>query len=269
MSICTLSKESYMLEEKWYDFFDSNKSILELPYHPTWHVMIASMLHDPNKLKKFNKINETLKKLIKDEKHLKIYPFPNYVFKAFMITRATDLKVVFIGQDPYFNCIYHEGKYVPEAMGLSFSVSHGIKIPSSLNNIYANLLKFGHIKHKPDSGNLWYWATQGCLMLNTALTVEDGTQNSHAQMWEWFSDHVIKYISDNFDDIIFVLWGACAYKKNKLIDQDRHHMIVSSHPSGYSANNKFQNFPAFVDKDHFGEINYYLTKKGKSAILWD
>jgi uracil-DNA glycosylase len=269
MSICTLSKETYALEEKWYEFYDSNKSIVDIPYHPTWHVMFAAMLHDPNKLKKLNKINETLKKLIKDNKYLKIYPLPNYVFKAFMITRASDLKVVFIGQDPYFNCKYHDGKYVPEAMGLSFSVPHGIEIPSSLNNMYANLIKFGHIKQKPKSGNLWYWATQGCLMLNTALTVEDNNKKCHSQMWEWLTDYMISYISTYFDDIVFVLWGADAYKKNTLIDQDRHHIVVSSHPSGLSANKAFQNFPAFVNKDHFGEINYYLTKKGKSPILWD
>jgi len=265
MSVATLTKEEYSEEVRWSDFYENGGSLQNIPYHLTWHVMFAHLLSNP----KFDKVNDKLKELVQQDKHLKIYPFPAYVMKAFVVTPASDLKVVFIGQDPYFNCESHGSKHVPQAMGLSFSVPHGITIPSSLNNIYENMVKFGHIKEKPDTGNLWFWAAQGCLMLNAALTVEDGSKESHLRLWEWFTDYVIQYISTHMNDIVFVLWGGYAYKKISLIDQDRHHVIVSSHPSGLSANKPFQNYPAFMNKDHFGDINEFLKKKNKPSILWN
>jgi uracil-DNA glycosylase len=265
MSVALLTKEKYADEERWYDFYNSGKSLDMIPFHSTWWQLFSILQKNP----KFKKLNDKLKDIVLKNKYLKIYPFPAYVFKAFMITSAKDLKVVFIGQDPYFNCESIDTKHVPQAMGLSFSVPHDIKIPSSLDNIYANLVKFKHIKEKPTSGNLWFWAYQGCLMLNTALTVEDGAKESHMQLWQWFTDYVIEYISTYMDNVVFVLWGAHAYKKINLIDQDRHHVVISSHPSGLSANKPFQNYPAFMDKDHFGEINDYLKKKGKTYILWN
>lgn len=186
-----------------------------------------------------------------------------------MITKASNLKVVFIGQDPYFNHEEYQGKYVPQAMGLSFSVPDGIAIPSSLNNIYSNMIKYGHIKKAPITGNLWFWAAQGCLMLNSALTVEDNTKESHLKMWEWFTDYIIQYISQYMDNIVFVLWGGYAYKKINMIDLDKHSTIISSHPSGLSAHKPFQNYPAFMNEDHFGKINTYLKKSGKQKIIWE
>lgn len=265
MSVATLTKQQYSDEDRWYDFFESGKTLHTIPYHLTWYVLFSHLFANP----KFNKLNNKLKELVQANKHLKIYPFPNYVLKAFMVTPATDLKVVFIGQDPYFNCEVHESKYVPQAMGLSFSVPHDIVIPSSLDNIYRNMVKYGHVKEKPLTGNLWYWAAQGCLMLNAALTVEDGSKESHLRLWEWFTDYTIQYISANMNNIVFVLWGGYAFKKIDLIDQDRHHVVVSSHPSGLSANKPFKEYPAFMNKDHFGEINEYLKKYLKTPILWN
>jgi uracil-DNA glycosylase len=264
MSVATLTKQKYSSEENWKDFFDKGKHIKDIPYHQTWYVLFENLMADP----KFSKVNDNLKRLIKNNKDLKIYPFPAYIFRAFSITSASNLKVVIIGQDPYFKCEYHNRKYVPQAMGLSFSVPHGITIPSSLDNIYANLLKYGHIKKKPESGNLWYWAAQGCLMLNTALTVEDESKEAHLPMWQWFTDYIIQYISENMSDIVFVLWGSHAFKKINMIDTEKHYTIVSSHPSGMSFNKPFQKYPAFINEDHFGKINEYLVKKGKQPILW-
>ncbi len=264
---CTanLTKEMYAYVERWNEFFDKGHNLNNIPYDSTWTIMFALIKKD----KKFIKVNDKLKEVVKKNKHIKIYPLPSYVFKAFEITPADNVKVVFIGQDPYFNCEAHNGKYVPQAMGLSFSVPSGIKIPSSLENIFVNMIKFGHLKNKPISGNLWYWASQGCLMLNAALTVEDGTKESHIKLWEWMTDYVITYISQHMNGIIFVLWGSYAYKKINLIDLDKHHAIISSHPSGLSAHKPLQEHPAFMNQDHFGKINDILEKSNRTKILWD
>jgi len=265
MALVTLTKEEYVNEEDWHAFFASGKTFDNIPYDPEWTVMMAV-------LKKNKKFKETERK-IRDQlilnKSLKIYPRPNYVFKALSITAPDDVSVVFLGQDPYFNCEYYQEKPVPQAMGLSFSVPNNMRIPSSLDNIFSNMLKFGQITKKPTSGNLWFWASQGCLMLNTALTVEDGQKKSHSNYWEWFTDYMIKYISDNLNGVVFVLWGSDAYSKINHIDLDKHHTICSSHPSGLSANKPFRNFPAFMDFDHFGEINKLLKSMGKREIMWD
>jgi uracil-DNA glycosylase len=120
----------------------------------------------------------------------------------------------------------------------------------------------------PKSGNLWFWAIQGCLMLNTALTVRHKEQRSHYNMWQWFTDDIIIYINTYFKNIVFVLWGADAYKKINLINQDSNHVIISSHPSGLSAANPMQKYPAFNDFDHFGEINKILKENNIKPILW-
>lgn len=256
ITIATLTKEDYAKMDRWCDYFESGKDLTDIRYDITWIVMFAKLMKNP----KFKRLNDQLKELIKKNRNLKIYPLPSHLTASFMITKASNLKVVFIGQDPYF----HYG----QAMGLSFSIPHGEEIPSSLDNVFKNMKKYGHIKKTPESGNLWFWAAQGCLMLNAALTVEDGTKEAHLRMWEWFTDYVIQYISQNMDDIIFVLWGGYAYKKISMIDSDRHHTIISSHPSGLSANKPFQNYPAFMQEDTFGKINEILKKTGRTRILW-
>lgn len=265
MSVATLTKKQYAKLDRWNDFFNNNNSIYNIPYDPSWIILFSKLRSDP----KFDNINNKLKQIINQNNRIKIYPHPSHIFKAFSITPADSVKVVIIGQDPYFNHEVYKNRYVPQAMGLSFSVPHDVKIPSSLSNIYLNLLKYRHIKQKPTSGNLWYWAFQGCLMLNAALTVEDGAKKSHTKLWRWFTDYVIEYISTYMNDIIFVLWGSDAYKKISLINLDKHHTIVSSHPSGLSANKPFKTYPAFMDEDHFGKINNILESTNRKKILWD
>ena len=106
-------------------------------------------------------------------------------------------------------------------------------------------------------------------MLNTALTVEDGSKKSHTNLWLWFTDYIIEYISTYMNDVIFVLWGGDAYKKISLIDLDKHHTIISSHPSGLSANRPFRTYPSFMDEDHFGKINEILVSTNRTKILWE
>ncbi|VBB18377.1 uracil-DNA glycosylase-like [Yasminevirus sp. GU-2018] len=264
MKIATLTKADYADVDGWDTYYDNGKDLKDMQYHLSWHVMFAHLFKHP----KFEKINNALKELVRKNRKIKLYPLPSHITSAFQLTRASDLKVVFIGQDPYFNHEIYGDTYVPQAMGLSFSVPTGVKIPSSLNNIYDNMIKYGHLKQTPKSGNLWFWAAQGCLMLNAALTVIDDTKEAHLKMWEWFTDYVIQYISQHMEGVIFVLWGGYAYKKISMIDLDRHHTIISSHPSGLSAHKPLQNYPAFVNEDHFGKINQILEKAGKTKIIW-
>ncbi len=264
MTFSCLTKDTYVNEQPWYDFFANRNSINDIPFDSSWTILFAELKTD----RRFNNIQRKLADVVANN-NAKVYPFPRFVFRAFSATSADELKVVFVGQDPYFTCEYSDGKIIPLATGIAFSVAHNMKIPSSLDNVYENLLKFNHIKKKPVSGNLWYWASQGCLMLNTALTVEDGKKLSHAKYWEWFTDKIISYISEKYDKIVFVMWGREAYEKIKLIDTIKHHTIVSSHPSGLSANKPFRNFPPFMEYDHFGEINRLLKNMKKLPIMWD
>ena len=263
--IALLTKEIYADVDGWDTYFDSGKDLKHMQYHLTWHVMFAYLF----KHIKFKKINNTLKELLRKNRKIKLYPLPSHITSAFQITPASDTRVVFIGQDPYFNSEPYNLTYVPQAMGMSFSVPSGTRIPSSLENIYANMMKYGHIAKIPKSGNLWFWASQGCLMLNTALTVIDSTKESHHKLWEWFTDYVIQYISENMNNIIFVLWGWDACKKINKIDLDKHHTICSSSPSGLYASRPLQQYPAFMSEDHFGKINQILEKIGSRKIIWN
>lgn len=199
---------------------------------------------------------------------INIYPYPDLIFNAFNTTPLDNIKVVILGQDPYHKNEIYNGKIIPQAMGLSFSVPKGITIPSSLNNIYINQLKYRHIFKMPSHGNITSWAYQGCLLLNTSLTVQHGFPNSHSKYWQPLTDTIIKYISDKLNNIVFVLWGKPAFGKLKLIDCHKHKIIITSHPSGLSFNKPMNGYPPFMDFDHFGEINKFLIKNGKEPILW-
>lgn len=242
----------------WDKKFPNGDVILDFDINSTWITLFSHLVMDPRFSIIINKLSELVKKGIK------IYPYPDLVFLAFKYTTVDNLKVVIVGQDPYFNI----EKNIPQAMGLSFSVPIGINIPSSLDNIYNNLLKFKHLTNRPIHGNLELWAYQGCLLLNTALTVTAGQKDSHSSIWKWFTDEIIKMISKEMDNIIFVLWGNPALEKLQLIDIDKHDVIISSHPSGLSYNRPLRQYPAFQDRDHFGEINQLLKKYGKQEIVF-
>jgi len=262
-----LTKINYSKEKDWDEKFIDKK--VKLSYSSvdiSWYPMFKQLFKD----ERIKKIEDELSQLLSaTEGECLIYPKPDYIFKAFQITPLTDLKVVFIGQDPYFNNETIGEKKVPQAMGLSFSVPIGTTIPSSLNNIYNNLVKFKHIEKKPANGNLEPWAYQGCLMINTALTVEDKKPNCHAAIWKWFTDFIISYISENCNNVIFVIWGVNALEKTKLIDLDKHDAVISSHPSGMSADKPMKEFPPFNILDQFGKINKLLERQKKKKIMWN
>lgn len=182
-----------------------------------------------------------------------IYPPGPLIFNAFNKTPFDQVKVVILGQDPYHNA--------GEAMGLSFSVPRGIKVPPSLANIYKEIKSELGIE-PPGHGDLSRWAEQGVLLLNAMLTVEAGQPASHQKIgWQTFTDAVIQCISSQKDGIIFMLWGNFARGKKNLIDQSKHYVLESAHPSPLAGN-------AFQGCGHFAYANDILRKQGNAEIDW-
>ena len=183
-----------------------------------------------------------------------IYPAKNDVFNALNATSYETVKVVILGQDPY----HGEG----QAHGLSFSVPRGQRIPPSLKNIFNELHRDLQLPI-PAHGCLQSWAQQGVLLLNAVLTVEQQQAGSHAgKGWELFTDAIIARLSDSRSGLVFMLWGAYAQKKGRLINQDKHCVLSSSHPSPLSAHR------GFLGNQHFSKANQYLTANHKAAIRW-
>jgi uracil-DNA glycosylase len=190
---------------------------------------------------------------IKDEyKNHKVYPAGSLIFNAFEKCPFGEVKVVIIGQDPY----HGEG----QANGLCFSVNDGIKVPPSLVNIFKEV-KENTGKEIPKSGNLERWATQGVFLLNAMLTVRAKEAGSHQKKgWEEFTDAVIQKISDEKENVVFMLWGNYAHQKGKVIDEQKHLVLKSPHPSPLSK--------GFIGNQHFSKANEYLESLGKKAIDW-
>lgn len=183
-----------------------------------------------------------------------IFPPREKIFEAFNLTPLEKAKVVIIGQDPY----HGEG----EAHGLAFSVNNGIKIPPSLKNIYKEInAEYGY--EIPNTGYLIKWAKQGVLMLNTVLTVEKDKPASHkAKGWEVFTDRVIEELNDSEQPLVFMLWGNYAKSKAQLINNPKHLILESAHPSPFSARN------GFFGNNHFKLANDFLEKNGIEQIDW-
>ncbi len=198
-----------------------------------------------------------LKKFLKEEKDAghKTFPKNADIFNAFNITPFDKVEVVILGQDPYHG--------EQQAHGLSFSVQKGITIPPSLRNIYKELATDIPGFTIPNHGDLTEWAKQGVLLLNASLTVRAGMPGSHQKKgWETFTDNMIKTISDKKEGIVFILWGSFAQAKAELIDQNKHHIIKSPHPSPFSADR------GFFGSKPFSETNEILVKEGKKPIDW-
>ncbi len=212
--------------------------------------------------------DELLAPLFQDEKYLKIreflkeeyatrviYPDMHDLYNCFRFTPVGGLKAVILGQDPY-----HEPN---QAHGLCFSVLDGVKLPPSLVNIYKELhddLGISPVR----SGNLTKWARQGVLLLNTSLTVRQHQANSHSKCgWAWFTDNVIRLVSERTQNVAFILWGGNARSKKPLIDSNKHLIIESAHPSPLSAYN------GFFGSKPFSKTNNYLQSHGITPIDWN
>ena len=184
-----------------------------------------------------------------------IYPRNGDIFNAFNHTPFDNVKVVILGQDPYHG--------PNQAHGLSFSVQKGVDIPRSLANIYKELATDIPGFVKPSHGNLESWANQGVLLLNATLTVRAHNAASHQKKgWETFTDEVISKLSELRSGIVFILWGNYAQSKIPLIDQSKHHIIKSVHPSPLSVER------GFWGSKPFSKANEYLIKEGEKPIDW-
>ncbi|MEZ8286352.1 uracil-DNA glycosylase [Vibrio splendidus] len=184
-----------------------------------------------------------------------IYPPQDQVFSAFDMTPFESVRVVVLGQDPYHG--------VSQAHGLAFSVLPGVKIPPSLRNMYKELAQDIEGFEIPSHGYLDSWASQGVLMLNTVLTVEEAKAHSHAKCgWETFTDAIIAELNQRSEPIIFLLWGAHAQKKGQAIDADKHHVLTAPHPSPLSAHR------GFFGCQHFSTTNKLLSSMDQQPIDW-
>lgn len=194
------------------------------------------------------------KKIIHEYDTKEIYPPKDFIFNALKLTSYEKTKVVIVGQDPY------HGK--GEAHGLSFSVQKGIKIPPSLKNIYKELYDDLGVLPK-DNGDLTGWALQGVLLLNSVLTVEKDKAASHRNLgWEPMTDYIIKLLNLKNEPVVFILWGNFAKEKAKLITNPHHYIVMSPHPSPFSA------YSGFFGSKPFSKTNEFLIKNGLVPIDW-
>ncbi len=222
---------------------------MAIDLEPSW----LEVLHDEFEKPYMQKLREFLKQ--EKERGARIYPKNADIFNAFNKTPFDKVKVVILGQDPY------PGDH--QAHGLSFSVQKGIAIPKSLQNIYKELTTDIPGFIYPAHGNLEEWAKQGVLLLNATLTVRAGESASHQKMgWEVFTDEVIRTLSEKRKGIVFILWGNYAQSKIALIDESKHHIIKSVHPSPLSVAR------GFYGSKPFSKANEYLVKEGEKPIDW-
>lgn len=183
-----------------------------------------------------------------------VYPPMNDIFNSLRYADYDNIKVVIIGQDPY-----HEPN---QAHGLAFSVKKGCPIPPSLKNIYAELEADLGIPPCPH-GELTEWAKQGVLLLNNALTVRRGQANSHrGKGWEYLTDRIIQCVNEKSDPVVYLLWGANAREKTKIINNPRHLILTAAHPSPLSAYN------GFFGCRHFSKTNKFLEDNGVEPVNW-
>ena len=214
----------------------------------TWKDIIENEQQKPY----YEKLKEEIDKRYENST---VFPEKQNIFKAFSLTKLDNLKVVILGQDPYHG--------FGQAQGLAFSTPANIKNPPSMQNILKEIQSDLGKKSICEDGDLTPWAKQGVLLLNTILTVGEAKPKSHHNLgWEVFTDNIIKYISDNCEDTIFILWGSPAISKTKLIDRKKHHILTAPHPSPLSS------YRGFFGCKHFSQTNNILKSLNKEAIIW-
>jgi uracil-DNA glycosylase len=221
--------------------------MMTVKIHPSWQKALKAEFTKPY----FQKLVD----FVKTEYQTKtIYPPGPEIFAAFDHCPFDHVKVVILGQDPYHG--------PGQANGLCFSVAQGVRTPPSLRNIYKEL-NSDLDKEIPPHGDLQGWAEQGVLLLNATLTVQKGNAGSHQDKgWEMFTDAVVTKLSEEKDNLVFLLWGAYAKRKGAVIDRRKHLVLEAAHPSPFSADR------GFFGCKHFSKANDYLSKHGHTAINW-
>ncbi len=215
---------------------------------PSWLTVIGDELEKP--------YMQALRHFLKEEKAAGkvIFPPSSLIFNAFNHTPFDQVRVVIIGQDPYHG--------PGQAHGLSFSVPKGVALPPSLMNIFKEISTDLNIKMSK-TGDLTPWADQGVLLLNATLTVEQAKAGAHqGKGWEAFTDAAIAALNTHREGLVFVLWGSYAQKKGAFIDEKKHFVLKSVHPSPLSAHR------GFFGNRQFSQINQYLMQQGQAPINW-
>ena len=221
---------------------------MHVQIHSSWKKQLKNVFEDL----KFIKLTEFVRKEYRTQK---CYPPGKLIFEAFNRCPLDKVKVVILGQDPYHG--------ENQAHGLAFSVEEGVKHPPSLINIFREIEDDISVPY-PNNGNLNRWADQGIFLLNSTLSVRANQAGSHQNKgWEEFTDSIIKIISYQKNEIVFMLWGGYAKKKIILIDSSKHLILRSGHPSPLSANKGH-----WFGNKHFSQCNKYLISKGKTPIIW-
>lgn len=220
---------------------------MTIPVQNDW----ASILKEASQTESYHQLREFLKQEYQTEK---IFPSKENIWQAFQWTPYEKVKVVILGQDPYIK--------ENQAHGLSFSVQPEVKVPPSLKNIYKELesdLGYPPVKH----GYLKSWADEGVLLLNTVLTVREGQSHSHkGKGWEAVTDYVIQKLNEKENTVVFILWGNPSIKKRSLIDESKHVVLTSVHPSPLSASR------GFFGTKPFSKTNEALIQSGQTPINW-
>ena len=215
---------------------------------PSWQKVLSSEFDKPY----FKELTSFVRK--EYELHT-CFPKGSQIFSAFDYCPFNEVKVVIIGQDPYHG--------VGQANGLCFSVNDGIPFPPSLMNVFKEIEQDLKLPF-PKSGNLERWAKQGILLLNATLTVRQSEAGSHQNKgWETFTDAVIQKISEEKENVVFLLWGGFAKKKGLKINRTKHHVLETGHPSPLSANRGL-----WFGNKHFSNTNEFLKSKDKKEIIW-
>ncbi|WP_045475641.1 uracil-DNA glycosylase [Winogradskyella sp. PG-2] len=221
---------------------------MDIDIHHSWKPYLQSEIEKPY----FNDLTEFVKM---EYASFKCFPKWPDIFNAFNYSHFDDTKVVIIGQDPYHG--------VGQANGLCFSINDGVSHPPSLINIFKEIEQDLGIPY-PKTGNLMPWANQGILLLNATLTVRAHNAGSHQKKgWERFTDSIIKAISEEKTNVVFLLWGGFAKKKKKLINTTKHFVLETGHPSPLSANRG-----CWFGHKHFSKTNSLLRQVGESAMEW-
>ena len=224
-----------------------NKESIELSINNDWKEIFNEEFSENYFIELMHKLNEEFSMKT-------IFPSKQEIFKAFKVTPLKKLKVIIIGQDPYHG--------INQANGLCFSVKKGSLIPPSLKNIYKEICNdVGYSKYT--HGDLTEWAEQGVLLLNTSLTVEKNSPSSHSKIgWNKFTNKIISSISIRKQNLVFILWGNHAIKKEKLINKNNHLILKGPHPSPLSA------YRGFFGCKHFSKTNLFLKEKKIKEINW-
>ena len=213
----------------------------------TWEIFFEEEQGKEYYQKLMNEVNKAYESSV-------VFPSKDKIFYAFSLTPLVNLKVVILGQDPYHG--------IGQAQGLAFSTPFNITNPPSMRNML-NEINNDIGSSVCQNGDLTSWAKDGVLLINAILTVEESKPKSHHNLgWEIFTDNLIKFISANCKDIVFILWGSSAIKKEKNIDKNRHHILSGVHPSPLSA------YRGFFGCKHFSKTNEILKSLGKKEIVW-